>query len=286
MVVSKELSLFCLFKHRLCKRFSALGTFDRLIPRLPTYRSYLVIEFPGHGFSSPIPHGMVYQYETFLYVLLFVIKKFNWKRVSLLGHSLGAMISYTFAATFPDRCEMVISIDLIKPDTVARQFDAKLFIRDIKHLYIADKRNQENSEPPSYTYNDLIKRRHANKTFSMDIESIPFLMNRGSLPSKSDPNKYYYSCDARLKEFEIMIPIDVYDDMATRVISPFCFIKARHSLFPETEYLRIIENMQSNPDFEMHRVDGGHHVHLDDPEAVATIASKFIERHRSFDCKL
>lgn len=262
------------------------ATFDRLIPCLPTHLSYLVVEFPGHGLSSPIPHGMIYSYATFLYVLLFVIKKFNWKRVSLLGHSLGAMVSYTFASTFPDRCEMVISVDLIKPDTLSRKFAIRVFVRNINHIYIADKRNQENSEPPSYTYDDLIKRRHSNKSFPMNIDSVRFLMYRGARPSKSDPNKYYFSCDSRLKEFEIMIPIDVYEDMATRIVAPFCFIKAGQSLFPETEYLRIIGNMQSNPDFEFHRVDGGHHVHLDDPEAVAAIVSKFIEKHRSLDCKL
>lgn len=262
------------------------GTFDRLIPHLPNHLSYLVIDFPGHGFSSPIPHGMIYTYSTFLYVLLLVIKNFDWKRVSLLGHSLGAMVSYSFASTFPDRCDMVISVDLIRPDTLTKTFDVKFLLRDINHLYVADKRNQEHSEPPSYTYDNLIKKRHSNKQFPMDIASVPFLMYRGAKQSKSDPNKYYFSCDGRLKEFEIIIPVDAYDDIAKGIISPFCFIKAKQSLFRESEYTRIIENMRSNPQFELHRIDGGHHVHLDNPEEVGAVVTKFINTYRPIDSKL
>lgn len=263
------------------------GTFDRLIPHLPNHLSYLVIELPGHGYSSPIPHGMIYTYATFLYVLLLVIKKFDWKRVALLGHSLGAMLSYTFASTFPDRCAMVISVDLIKPDTLTKKFDRKFLLRDINNLYVADKRNQEeNNEPPSYTYEKLIQKRHSNTVFTMDIESIPFLMYRGAKQSKSDPNKYYFSCDSRLKEFEILIPIDVYDDIGQRIVAPFCFIKATRSLFPESEYTRIIENMKSNQKFELHRIDGGHHVHLDRPEAVAAVITKFLSTYLPFDSKM
>lgn len=229
---------------------------------------------------------MIYTYSTFLYVLLLVIKKFDWQRVSLLGHSLGAMVSYSFASTFPDRCDMVISVDLIKPDTLTKTFDLKFLLRDIKHLYVADQRNQESSEPPSYTYDNLVQKRHSNKQFPMDIESVRFLVYRGAKQSKSDPKKYYFSCDGRLKEFEIIIPVNVYDDIAKRIVSPFCFIKARQSLFPEDEYTRIIENMISNPKFEVHKIDGGHHVHLDKPEEVGAIITKFINKYHPLDSKL
>lgn len=270
-----------------CNFIKTSGTFDLLLPHLPNHLSYLIIEFPGHGLSSPIPHGMIYTYATFLYVLLFVINKFNWKRVSLLGHSLGAMVSYTFASTFPDRCDMVVGVDLIRPDTLTKTFDVKFLLRDINHLYVADQRNQENSEPPSYTYDNLVKKRHANKEFPMNIESVPFILYRGVKPSKSDPNKYYFSCDGRLKQFEILIPVKAYDDIATRIVSPFCFIKARHSLFPESAYAHIIENMKSNAKFEYHMIDGGHHVHLDNAKAVGEVVTKFIEKyHRPVVSKL
>lgn len=181
---------------------------------------------------------------------------------------------------------MVISVDLIKPDTLAKTFALKFLLRNINRLYVEDKRNQEKSEPPSYTYDNLIKKRHSNKQFPMDIESVRFLVYRGAKQSKSDPNKYYFSCDGRLKEFEIIIPINAYDDLAKTIVSPFCFIKAGQSLFPESEYTRIIENMRSNPKFELHRIDGGHHVHLDSPKEVGAVITKFINTYRPLDSKL
>lgn len=206
--------------------------------------------------------------------------------MSLLGHSLGAMVSYTYASAFPGRCDMVINVDLLRPDAIAKPHDVKFLLRNINRLYVADQRNQQNSEPPSYTYDDLIKKRHSNPDFPMNIESVPFVLYRGVKPSKSDPNKYYYSCDSRLKEFEFLIPLKAYDDLATRIVSPFCFIKARHSLFPESAYAQIIDNMRPNPKFELHRIDGGHHVHLDNAKAVGDVITKFIEKYRPVVSKL
>ncbi|KAJ6641822.1 putative serine hydrolase [Pseudolycoriella hygida] len=45
------------------------------------------------------------------------------------------------------------------------------------------------------------------------------------------------------------------------------------------DYTRIVENMRSNPKFELHRVDGGHHVHLDDPITVGAVITKFIYKY-------
>jgi len=262
------------------------GTFDRIIPYLPNHLSYLVIEFPGHGLSSQIPHGMIYTYGIFLYVLLRVIDHFQWKVVSLIGHSLGAMICYMFASSFPDRCDMAVSVDIIKPDTLSKNFELNFIRDDISQIYVADTRNQQKSEPPSYTYNELIRKRSESKLFPMDMESIPFLIYRGARESKSDPNKYYFSCDGRLKVFAIFIPVNVYDDIGKRIVSPFCFIKAKHSLFPESLYTRFIESMRSNPLFELHRVDGGHHVHLENPKTTGYVITKFINKYRPVQGKL
>lgn len=262
------------------------GSFDPLIPTLPNHLSYLVIEFPGHGFSSPIPHGMIYTYATFLYVLLLVIHEFKWKKVSLLGHSLGAMISYMYAAAFPDRCDMVVAVDIVKPDTLKKNYYRNFLLREINYLYVADVRNQNNSEPPSYTYDVLVQKRFSSKEFPMDIESVRFLMYRGAEQSKSDPNKYYFNCDGRLKLFEILIPVNVYDDIAKRIVSPFCFIKGQQSFCPESEYVKMIENMRPNKNFELHRIDGGHHLHLDHPKEVGAVITKFINKYRPLYGKL
>lgn len=262
------------------------GSFDRLIHHLPNHFSYLVVEFPGHGFSSPIPHGMIYTYATFLYVLLFVVNKFKWRKVSILAHSMGATIAYMFASSFPDRCDMIVSLDIITPG-LTKHFPVTYLSSDISKLFVADMRNQdENGEPPSYTYETIIQKMYSSKQFPMAKESIPFLLYRGVKPSKSDPNKYYFTRDSRLRQYAMLIPIDVYEDVAKPIVAPFCFIKARHSFVDESQYARIYENMSQNPHFELHRVDGGHHVHLDNPMNVGEIISKFINKYRPLPYKL
>jgi hypothetical protein len=40
---------------------------------------------------------------------------------------------------------------------------------------------------------------------------------------------------------------------------------------------RILKVYQgNNPDFQYHQVEGGHHVHLNNPERIAPIVNKFL----------
>ena len=91
------------------------GSFDRLIPLLPKTFSYLAIDFRGCGKSSKQPSGVNYHFFDNLFALHCIFKEFKWDKVGLIGHSMGAGIAFVFAALFPDKVEMVINIDWLKP---------------------------------------------------------------------------------------------------------------------------------------------------------------------------
>lgn len=81
------------------------GTFDRLIPLLPKEFSYLAIDLPGHGLSSQIPAGMQYHTIDKIYTINHLLKEYNWDKVSLIGHSLGSIISFLFTSVFPSKVD-------------------------------------------------------------------------------------------------------------------------------------------------------------------------------------
>ena len=91
------------------------GTFDRIIPLLPRHISFLAIDFPGHGFSSRIPDGVGYSTEDNLHFLNLLMKEYNWSKISLLGHSMGAIVSFLYASTYPEKVNFVIALDALKP---------------------------------------------------------------------------------------------------------------------------------------------------------------------------
>jgi len=50
-----------------------------------------------------------------LAILRRIVRHYNWRKVSIMGHSLGAAIGFLYAASYPDDTEMLISIDTVAP---------------------------------------------------------------------------------------------------------------------------------------------------------------------------
>ncbi|KAL7016766.1 hypothetical protein ACKWTF_010129 [Chironomus riparius] len=155
------------------------GTFDRLIPLLPKEFSYLAIDLPGHGLSDFIGPGM--QYHNIvdnLYVLNHLMKEYNWDKISLIGHSMGSVLSFTFSSVFPHKTDFVIGIDALKPAVYNPVLVAKFLGDRVENFMIADKRNQEKSEPPAYTLEEMVERVVEGTQGSVDKNSAPYLLKR------------------------------------------------------------------------------------------------------------
>lgn len=90
------------------------GTFDRLIPLLSRDQSFLAIDLPGHGLTSRVPDGMSYHSMDNLYLLNFLSKEYNWDKISLMGHSMGSILSFMYASVFPSKVDLLIQIDALK----------------------------------------------------------------------------------------------------------------------------------------------------------------------------
>src|SRR5690348_9872327 len=79
------------------------ATFDKLLPLLMTPKmTFLSIDFPGHGFSSPWPGTYYDLLMNGLISFVKIMEYYKWPKVSLMGHSLGAQASFLFAAAFPE----------------------------------------------------------------------------------------------------------------------------------------------------------------------------------------
>ena len=94
------------------------GSFDRLAPLLRG-RRVIALDLAGHGRSDHRPPGNWYPYVDFLDDLGEVVRSFGWPTVDLLGHSLGATLVSMFAALCPDRVGRLLLIEGLGPLTLA-----------------------------------------------------------------------------------------------------------------------------------------------------------------------
>lgn len=264
------------------------GTFDRLIPRLPKHLSYLAIDFPGHGLSSPLPSGMIYTYIQFVSVLTHIRNHFQWDTFSFCSHSMGANISSIYAALFPKECDLLICIDeVLNPWQSNPDYRIKHFQNLAKGFVQLDALNRNGKEPPSYSVEECADRWAKGTSESVDRATVPFLMKRGTLPSKTDPNKFYFSRDVRLKAMDFgggMISSDNYECIARRIIAPHLFVRSNKNPFnvKRDEAIRRAIDIytESNLKFEWFGVEAPHHLHLTHPELISEQVSGFINKYR------
>ncbi|XP_065361395.1 probable serine hydrolase isoform X1 [Calliphora vicina] len=262
-----------------------MGTWNTLIPLLPEHLGILCIDLPGHGLSPKLPKGIVYHAVDYVCVILRIMEVYEWKKVSILAHSMSSMLSFIFASLYPDRLDMLISIDVVR--TRYRDPSTQLeFIRNnIEKYLVEDDRLQlaAQMEPPAYTQDQLLQVMFEGSGKSVALENCQHILERNITKSVKYPDKYYFSRDGRVKfYFEFTTSPPFAAELARRIHDvPYCVIKGSQSNFIDEQSAEVIEILKGkNPHFELHEVEGTHHVHLNNPQGVAAIINPFINRHR------
>ncbi|KAF5272133.1 hypothetical protein FQA39_LY01215 [Lamprigera yunnana] len=258
------------------------GSFDRLIPLLPSDIAILAIDFPGHGLSTHIPLGMVYRAIDGVWLYKYIRNYFEWDKISLLGHCMGAAINFIYAVLYVDTVDFIINIDVLKFPVVEKNA-IKHMNDSIEHYGKCENRIKSKKRPPTYTFKSLEQRLHEATKKSVALENCKYLLKRNTAPSREDPSKYYVTCDQRLKfSFLGGVPQKISHEGAHKLTCPFLFCKSTRGPYVDdkTQVHDVLEVLtRVNKDFEFHMIDGTHHVHLNRPENVAKLLLPFIEKY-------
>ncbi|KAH8421282.1 hypothetical protein KR009_010775, partial [Drosophila setifemur] len=261
-----------------------LGTFDRLIPLISAHSGVLCIDLPGHGRSSRLPCGIYYNVYDYVFIVPMVMKEFGWKKVSLMGHSLGGVISFMYAAMAPDTVDMIISLDVLLP----RRIDNPSKLTQDIERYLAEETRQADGtehEPTSYSLDQLRTALDRSSNRSVTIHLAEHLLHRQVAKSEMYPEKMFLSRDNRVKFYHIFdIEPGLALEMASRIQKkPYLIIKGALSPFVGPRCNEAISIMaRDNLNFEFYEVEGAsHHVHLQAPEQCAQYIAPFIQKHRS-----
>lgn len=144
--------------------------------------------------------------------------------------------------------------------------------------------------PPSYTFVDACGRAFLANQFihgtdSITRSSVETMMSRGLRKvgvNKEGEDLFTWTTDLRLR---IPTPFNVVleqaEHYAERVQCPLLIIKASDSPWYMSEehaekILKVYSN--NNPNFVFKQVEGGHHVHLNEPEKVGPLVAKFLKK--------
>jgi pimeloyl-ACP methyl ester carboxylesterase len=92
-----------------------LASFYPLAEHLSHNFHLLLIDFPGHGQSNPLPEGGHYYIWQNVELLHQLLQQQGLGKVHLLGHSMGGVVASLFAGSFSDKVESLMLLDSLGP---------------------------------------------------------------------------------------------------------------------------------------------------------------------------
>jgi len=205
-----------------------------------------------------------------------------------MGHSMGAGAAGWYAATFPERVKKLIMLDLISFGPVALKKQASATRKSVKMALEVHDTLREKKRLPMYSFDDAVGRAYMANTLlhgqdSISRESVRLLMDRGL--RKVDQNGeslFTWNADLRLRiPSPVNLTLEQCQHYAAQIDCPHLLVKAEDSptYMSEDSAEKILKTYAlNNPDFEYRKLAGGHHVHMNQPEVVATEVNRFLEK--------
>lgn len=254
-----------------------MGTFAGLIPLLPDHVGVLCIDHPGLGRSSPYPDGIQHSLYAWVSVLRRVVRHFKWKRVSLMGHSIGGAACNLYASFYPENhVDLLIAIDVLSISYKTSSEYIKWIANSVERML------KPKPNPKLYTKQQLEKVRWGPAP-SVSTENSQSLKDRSLHASPTDPEKFYFARDLRIVHYtSFPNGVELVREINRRIKNvPYLLIKASDSNFVRDTDLTVLAILRKqNPKFEYHLAEGDHYVHINDPKQLAAWITPFINRHR------
>lgn len=241
------------------------------LPLAPHFKDkrVIAIDWPGHGLSSHRSQDAHYHFIDYVYDLLKVFELNQWQCIDVVGHSMGGMIASAFTAAFPERIKSLTLIDSIgfisaKEEESTQQLRQGMLSR----LANVTKRKAVHTQLSS-----AIKARVA--VSDLSYENAELIVKRGVI-KQSDG--YVWSSDSRLRMVSpYRLTFAQAQQFVRDISAPVLLVYGDKGLDMVT---LGIENF--GPLFKsltMKKLAGGHHLHMESPQAVATEILTFITQN-------
>src|SRR5690606_3893674 len=217
----------------------------------------------GHSQHRPI--GAEYSLWEYAHDILQVAEQFGWQRFSLLGHSMGAIVSVLLAGALAERIERLALIDGLLPVTgEADSAPAKLGQALKARLALVNKRK------PIYKTVDQAVAARMKGVGAVSHEAAELLAQRGLMPV---PGGYTWRTDSRLTLPSCMRLTQAHAQAFTAQIAcPLSLVMAKGGLLTEHPKFQTLVDEHG---FTQHHLPGGHHLHLDDEVGAQAVADCF-----------
>lgn len=240
-----------------------------------SHHHMVAVELPGHGQSTHLPEGHLYQWITYLETLYELLER-SWNTpFILMGHSLGAGVATLLAGLRPKHLRSLI---LIEGMGILTQEEAEAPEQCLR--YLEARHRQPRSHKGYSNIDDAVEARH--KAGDLGLEAARLLVERQIL--KRADGAYSWTYDQRLRwPSHIRMSQKQADAFIKRIEVPSLLVTADDSqVLPKKEWLdqrkALIKEISHTT-----CPTGGHHIHMTRPQAVAEQIQLFLEEKSKDD---
>ncbi|MFJ3483697.1 alpha/beta fold hydrolase [Pseudomonas sp. NPDC090202] len=237
------------------------NSFARLAPKLQGLR-ILALDMAGHGHSDHRPPGAGYGLPDYAHDVLQVAAQMGWERFSLLGHSLGAIVSVIVAGAVPQRINRLALIDGLIPPIAEAETAAERMGTALQAQL-----TQSTKRKPVYADMDRAVEARMKGAVAVSRDAAELLAQRGLMPV---PGGYTWRSDSRLT---LASPIRLTRAQALSFVNavqcPAQLIVAEEGMLAQNKELL------AGVPFQVSVLPGGHHLHLNDEDGAASVADCF-----------
>jgi pimeloyl-ACP methyl ester carboxylesterase len=235
------------------------ASFALLAPLLATRFRVIALELPGHGHSAHLPAGASYHYTDHARAVLAAVDALGLSRFAILGHSLGAGIATLVAIAAPERVRRLLLIEGLGPlgDDGTQTLDR---FRNAMSIDKLDRR-------PLRVFADVDQAAMARAMVGgLSTELARLIVERGL---RAADDGYSWRSDPRLSEpTAVRLAETQVMSLLLGLVAPTSLLLAK----PETPYLDAVTmqiRIDCVADIAVDYLEGGHHLHLEQPQAVA-----------------
>jgi pimeloyl-ACP methyl ester carboxylesterase len=245
------------------------ASFAALAPLLPGLH-VVALDLPGHGRSQHRPPGVVHHFVDWVPEVAAAADALGWEDFSLLGHSMGAGISSLVPAVYPGRVRRVVLLEGAGPLAAEAGLAPEQLISAL-----ADEEKARATEPRIFPdFESAVAARMRDS--DLGDEAARRLVERGT---ERVGGGVRFKHDPRLKtRSRLRFTEDQVHAFLAAIRCPVLAVGASRGWpFPKD----LVEaRLALIPDLERAVVEGGHHVHLTDPERVAPLVTGFFSATR------
>ena len=248
------------------------GWMDNAASFLPLARSlprhhWMMLDYAGHGRSDHRPEYAHYYFMDYVFDVDAALDALGWDSCTLVGHSLGTAVAACAACADPQRVERMVMLDGLGVVTEPEQQAAERLTRSLRSVrHPRDHRRVFDSV-------ELAARARQLKNPMADT-SARLLAERALRPAD---NGWRWRTDQRAMLDSPYWYAEAHSSAIMRGLK--CPVLVIYTPVLE-RYLgeRLETRLESLDDVTAHRLEGGHHLHMDQPEAMTATLDAFINQ--------